>query len=78
MKRLTVRADEVRVGDRVHDYLAGKPGPVVTDTETVFGAVGVGGSFAGTVEGVEVFTDDDPLGMPAYTVPASDEVEVWR
>ena len=70
MKRLTIRADEVRVGDWLRPQGRNAPGLVVTDV--MVPTVRVPG------EVVEVFTDADPMGMPAVTAAPSDQVEVWR
>lgn len=66
MKRLTVRADEVKVYDRLHDYDADGPGDAA-----VYSVIADGGT-------VEVWTVADPDGMPALTLAPSDQVEVWR
>ena len=69
MERMTIRADEVRVGDRlVPEY-----GP---DYKAPVSDVFVG------VDSVEVFIGGedypDPMGPPALTLAPSDQVEVWR
>ena len=74
MKRLTIRADEVRVGDR----LADPDRAVVTDTERVTGFPGFVRGPGSRAELVEVWTEDDFAGMPSLTLSAHVGVEVWR
>ena len=73
MERITVRADEVKVGDRLADPDTGEAGPKVTDLDGWFEHPATGR------EVVEVFTSYPiPVGPPALTLAPSDPVEVWR
>jgi hypothetical protein len=69
-ERVTIPAGEVRAGDRLHTA-PGHRGKVAS-VEVWSDHPGKGG------EWVEVFTDDDPLGMPLTTLRSSDPVIVWR
>lgn len=81
MKRQTIRADRVRVGDRLADPGTGEPGPTVTAVEpeperhtlALSGALERAG-----VSVIEVWVDADPMGMPTLPLDRSENVEVWR
>lgn len=83
MKRLTIRADEVRVGDRLTEWCDGftiafaeGPGERVTELSLPGDGSGRDPEDAGMVE---AWTDTGMFaGMPAITAAPSDPVEVWR
>ena len=83
MKRLTVRADEVEVGDRLTEWgdgftvgFAEGPGERVSELSRPGDGSDRDPEDAGMVE---AWTDTGVIaGMPALTLAPSDQVEVWR
>ena len=67
MKRLTVRADEVKVGDRL-----APDGDRIEEVQAI--PVGPEWIVAAWIKGA----DYDGLGLPSITWPDGVEVEVWR
>jgi hypothetical protein len=69
IERVIVRAEEIGPGD----WLVEPVGPIAGRMigPTVSGVVGDTGT-------VEVFTGDDPMGMPAATYEVGATVTVWR
>lgn len=65
MEAVTIRADEIRVGDRFAIPETGRPGVLVTDANLP------------PWDAVEVWTESDPMGMPV-NLRRGDRVEVWR
>lgn len=69
IERVTIKAEEIEPGD----WLVEPVGPIAGRMigPTVSGVAGDTGT-------VEVFTSDDPLGMPAATYEVGATVTVWR
>lgn len=65
MEAVTIRAEEIRVGDRFAVPETGRPGVLVTDANLP------------PWDAVEVWTESDPMGMPV-NLRRDDRVEVWR